>query len=146
MRHRKHGIKLGRTQEHRKALLASLVCALIENKRIRTTLAKAKKAQSLAERMVTLGRQGTLAARRRAISVLRREEFVKKLLAEIVPQFSGRNGGYTRIIKIGRRTSDSSEMAYLEWVGILVPDRTKKKKPDDKKGQKPSEEKPKEKK
>ena len=126
MRHRKNSVRLGRTSDHRKALLSSLVCNLIEEKRITTTLSKAKLARSLAERMVTLGKAGDLAARRRAISELRHEKFVTKLFAEIAPQFSGRQGGYTRILKLAKRRSDSSEMALLEWVGITAPDKKRK--------------------
>ena len=126
MRHRLQSSKLGRSPEHRAATIASLVCALIERKRIETTHAKAKQARSLAEKLVTVGKKGTLTARRNAISVLHHEEYVEKLLKEIVPQFSGRNGGYTRIIKLGKRRSDSSEMVLLEWVGIAPPERKKK--------------------
>ncbi|MDD4870362.1 MAG: 50S ribosomal protein L17 [Kiritimatiellae bacterium] len=134
MRHRLQSSKLGRSPEHRVATIASIVCALIERKRIETTLAKAKQARSLAEKLVTTGKQGTLAARRKAISELFREEYVEKLLKEIVPQFSGRNGGYTRIVKLGKRRSDSSEMVILEWVDIAPPERKKKpeKKPETK--------------
>jgi len=131
MRHRLQSSKLGRRPEQRAATIASLVCALVERKRIQTTHAKAKQARSLAEKLVTLCRPGTLDARRKAISVLHREEFVAMLMKDIVPQFSGRNGGYTRIIKLGRRSSDSSEMVLLEWVGIAPPE--KKKKVEDKK-------------
>jgi large subunit ribosomal protein L17 len=120
MRHRKKTVKLGRKTAHRNQLLSSLVCALIENKRIRTTLPKAKAARSLAEKMVTLGKKGTLADRRRAISVLHRPEMVKELFEQIAPGFEGRSGGYTRIIKLGRRISDGSEMALLEWVEAEV--------------------------
>lgn len=126
MRHRRKSVRLGRKAAHRKELLASLVCNLIEEKRIQTTLAKAKLARSLAEKMVTLGRAGTLAARRRAISVLRQEKCVTKLWGEIVPQLTGRQGGYTRILRLDRRSSDSSEMALLEWVGIAPADKKKK--------------------
>jgi large subunit ribosomal protein L17 len=136
MRHRKKSSMLGRSQSHRAATIASLVCALIERKRIKTTLAKAKQARSLAERMVTVGRGGDLTARRRAISELRCEESVSMLLKDIVPQFAGRNGGYTRIIKLGKRRSDSSEMVLLEWVGIAPPERKKKPKPEEKKAEK----------
>jgi len=130
MRHRKKNVKLGRTSAHRKATLASLVCNLIEEKRIRTTLAKAKLARSLAEKMVTLSRNGTLAARRRVIAKLSNIRYAAKLADEIVPQLSDRKGGYTRIVKLGRRRSDSSEMVILEWVGIRPPERKKKKKAD----------------
>lgn len=126
MRHRRKSVRLGRKAPHRKELLASLVCNLIEEKRIKTTLAKAKLMRSLAEKMVTIGRAGTLAARRRAISILRQEKCVTKLLNDIVPEFSGRQGGYTRILKLGRRISDGSEMALVEWVGIAPADKKKK--------------------
>lgn len=120
MRHRKKTVKLGRTSAHRNELLANLVCALIDNKRIKTTLPKAKAARSLAEKMVTLGKKGTLAARRRAISTLKQTDSVKELFDHIAPTFSERAGGYTRIIKLGRRISDSSEMVLLEWVDSIV--------------------------
>ncbi|MBN2302018.1 MAG: 50S ribosomal protein L17 [Lentisphaerae bacterium] len=128
MRHKKKDRKLGRSSSHRKALMAALVCSLIEEKRIKTTLMKAKEAQPIADKMVTLGRRGTLASRRNAIAEIRREKIVAKLFNEIVPQFADRHGGYTRIVKLGRRRSDGSEMAILEWVGIAVPDKKKKKK------------------
>jgi large subunit ribosomal protein L17 len=116
MRHRKKTVKLGRTAEHRKALLANQVCSLIEHQRIRTTLAKAKAARPLAERMVTLGKRGSLHARRTAFAVLRQKDAVKKLFDEIAPRTADRNGGYTRIVKLGQRKSDSAPIAYLEWV------------------------------
>lgn len=116
MRHRKKTVKLGRTSAHRNELLANLVCALIDNKRIKTTAPKAKAARSLAEKMVTLGKKGTLAARRQAIATLKQEKSVKELFDAVAPTFAERNGGYTRIIKLGRRISDSSEMVLLEWV------------------------------
>lgn len=116
MRHRKRTVKLGRTGAHRKALLSSLVCGLIQEKRIVTTLPKARAARSLAEKMVTLGKRGTLAARRQAISVLRRSDRVAVLFDEIAPQFSDRAGGYTRIVKLPPRGGDFSDMAILEWV------------------------------
>ena len=116
MRHRKKTVKLGRTSAHRNELLANLVCGLIEHRRIKTTVAKAKAARSLAEKMVTLGKKGTLAARRQAIATLKQEGLVRVLFDEIAPGFENRAGGYTRILKLGRRMSDSSEMALLEWV------------------------------
>jgi large subunit ribosomal protein L17 len=116
MRHRKSGNKLGRSGAHRRAMLAALVCGLIKEKRIKTTLPKARVTRSLAEKMVTLGRQGTLHARRQAIATLRQPDRVGILFDEIAPGFEGRNGGYTRIVKLGRRSSDGSEMAILEWV------------------------------
>ena len=128
MRHRKQTKKLGRSTSHRKALLASLVCNFIDERRIRTTLPKAKQARSLAERMVTLAKEGTLAARRAAVAVLRRKQHVAVLFRDIAPQFKDRSGGYTRILKLGRRPSDGSEMAVLEWVNIAAVDRRKKQK------------------
>ena len=116
MRHRKKTVKLGRTSAHRNELLANLVCGLIEHRRIKTTIAKAKAARSLAEKMVTLGKKGTLAARRQAIATLKQEELVRVLFDDIAPSFESRSGGYTRILKLGRRISDSSEMVLLEWV------------------------------
>ena len=130
MRHRKRTIKLGRTSAHRDALLASLVCNLNTYKRIQTTLPKAKVARSFAEKMVTLGKKGTLDARRRAISKLHREDSVKSLFESIAPSFKDRAGGYTRIMRLGRRASDSSEMAILEWVNYIPqPPKQKKKTP-----------------
>ncbi|MCF7864317.1 MAG: 50S ribosomal protein L17 [Kiritimatiellales bacterium] len=120
MRHRKRTVKLGRTTAHRNELLANLVCALIDHKRIKTTLPKAKAARGLAEKMVTLGRKGTLAARRQAVSSLKNQVSVKELFDNVAPTFSERPGGYTRIIKLGRRISDSSEMVLLEWVDFVV--------------------------
>ena len=120
MRHRKRTVKLGRTSAHRNELLANLVCALIDNKRITTTLPKAKAARSLAEKMVTLGKKGTLASRRQAISTLKQVDSVKELFDNVAPAFADRSGGYTRIIKLGRRISDSSEMVLLEWVDSIV--------------------------
>lgn len=117
MRHRKRTInKLGRNTAQREALLSSLVCNLIIAGRIKTTLPKAKTARRLAERMVTLGKRNTLATRRLAISRLHRKEVVKRLFDEVAPAMADRAGGYTRILKLGQRVSDSSEMALLEWV------------------------------
>ena len=118
MRHQKKTVKLGRTAEHRKALLANQVCSLIEHTRIKTTLAKAKAVRPFAEKMLTLGKRGTLHDRRNAIAYLHQPAAVKKLFEEIAPRSAGRNGGYTRIIKLGPRMSDSAPMAYLEWVDI----------------------------
>jgi len=116
MRHQKKTVKLGRSQAHRDALLSNQVCSLIIHQRIRTTLAKAKAARPLAEKMVTLGKKGTLHARRTATAYLHQPAAVKKLFDEIVPRSATRAGGYTRIIKLGPRKSDSAPMAVLEWV------------------------------
>ncbi|MEY2508422.1 MAG: large subunit ribosomal protein [Verrucomicrobiota bacterium] len=116
MRHQKKTVKLGLTAEHRKALLANQVCSLIEHQRIKTTLAKAKAVRPLAEKMVTLGKQGSLHARRTALAVLRQKKAVKKLFDDIAPRSADRKGGYTRIIKLGARKSDSAKVAFIEWV------------------------------
>ena len=116
MRHQKKTIKLGRTAEHRSALLANQVCALIQHQRIKTTLAKAKAVRPLAERMVTLGKNGSIHARRTAFAVLRQKSAVKKLFDDIAQRSAERNGGYTRIVKLGARKSDSARMAFIEWV------------------------------
>ena len=126
MRHRRNVSKLGRSSAHREALMASLVCNLIEQKQIRTTLAKAKQARSVAEKMVTLALKGTLAARRVAISRLHQPQLVATLFEEIAPQYAERPGGYTRIVKTVQRTGDGAEMAILEWVGIEAPNRKRK--------------------
>src|SRR4029453_8479911 len=120
MRHQKKTIKLGRKAEHRKALLANQVCRLSEHQPIRTTLAKAKAVRPLAEKMVTLGKKGSIHARRTAFAVLRQKNAVKKLFDEIAPRTAERNGGYTRIVKLGQRKSDSAPIAYLEWVDAAI--------------------------
>jgi large subunit ribosomal protein L17 len=116
MRHQKNTVRLGRKAEHRKTLLANQVCSLIEHRRIKTTLAKAKAVRPLAERMVTLGKDGSIHARRTAFATLRQKDAVKKLFDEIAPASGERNGGYTRIIRLGQRPSDSAFMALIEWV------------------------------
>lgn len=120
MRHQKKTVKLGRTAEHRKALLANQVCSLIEHQRIKTTLAKAKAVRPLAEKMVTLGKKNSLHARRTALAVLRQKDAVKKLFADIAPRSKERNGGYTRIVKLGQRKSDSAPIAFIEWVDAPI--------------------------
>lgn len=120
MRHRNKTVKLGRSQAHRDALLANQVCSLIEHRRIKTTLAKAKATRPLAEKMLTLGKKATLHARRTALSVLRQKDAVKKLFNEIAPRSAERKGGYTRIIKLGYRKSDAAPLAFLEWVDAPV--------------------------
>ncbi len=121
MRHLKRTAKLGRTSEHRTALLANLVCSLIRHRRITTTLAKAKAARSVAEKMVTLGKRGTLHDRRIASARLHQdEEAVRLLFKEIAPAHNDRNGGYTRIVKLSPRRGDSAELAILEWVNAVA--------------------------
>ena len=119
MRHRKNTVKLGRTTSQREALFASLVSNLILAKRVKTTLPKARAAKRLADKMVTVGKQGTLAARRQALSFLKLEAAVAELFGAVAPAMKDRAGGYTRVIKLGKRMSDSSEMCLLEWVDFV---------------------------
>jgi large subunit ribosomal protein L17 len=138
MRHLKRTAKLGRTSEHRNAMLANMVCSLIKHKQIKTTLAKAKAARSVAEKIVTLGKQGTLHARRLAAARLHtrnpavqlskderrkwreKEDVVRILFEEIAPAFKERNGGYTRIMRLDNRQGDASQRAILEWVDYVA--------------------------
>ena len=122
MRHLKRTAKLGRTGDHRNAMLANLVCSLIKHKRVTTTLAKAKAARSVAEKMVTLGKAGSLHDRRLAAARLHQEDAVKILFKEIAPVFKDRTGGYTRIIKAHQRQGDAAKVAILEWVELPVTD------------------------
>lgn len=108
--------KLGRPSNERRALLRNLVTSLLENGRIETTLQKAKATQRMAERMITLGKKNTLATRRRALAYITKEDAVTKLFAEIAPKYAERNGGYTRVLKLGPRRGDSAEMAIIELV------------------------------
>src|SRR5436305_15219270 len=122
MRHLKRTAKLGRTGQHRNAMLANLVCSLIKHKRITTSLAKAKAARSVAEKMVTLGKRGTLATRRLAVARLHQEDAVKILFTEIAPAQKERRGGYTRIVRLGQQQRDASQKAILEWVDLPLPE------------------------
>ena len=116
MRHKVHTFKIGRTGAHRKAMLANMVSSLIEHGEIRTTITKAKEARRVADKMVTLGKKGDLHRRRLAVSKLRDKTAVKKLFDEVAPQYTERNGGYTRIIKLSRRLGDAAEMCILQFV------------------------------
>lgn len=119
MRHQRKTAKLGRTQGHRDALLSNLAVSLIEHGRIKTTIAKAKALRPFVEKLVTKGKAGSLHSRRMALADLRHnEDAVTKLFTEIGPINAERKGGYTRIIKIGQRRSDASEMAFIEWVDL----------------------------
>jgi large subunit ribosomal protein L17 len=120
MRHQKNTRKLGRTSQHRDAMLANIVASLIIHKRVKTTLAKAKAARPLAEKLVTLGKGGTLHDRRLAVAKIGQKDVVGKLFKEIAPGFKDRKGGYTRIVKLGPRPSDSAPVAFLEWVDYVV--------------------------
>src|SRR5215213_3528665 len=111
MRHARTGKKLGRDSAHRKALYSNLAGALIEHGRIKTTEAKAKAVRPIAEKMITLGRRGDLAARRQALAYLRSQEVVHQLFAEVAPRFADRPGGYTRIVKLGPRAGDAPSSA-----------------------------------
>lgn len=122
MRHLKRTAKLGRKSEHRNAMLANLVCSLIKHKRVTTTLAKARAARSMAEKMVTLGKRGTVHHRRLAAARLHQEDAVKVLFNEIAPAQKNRAGGYTRITKLGQRQGDSAQLAILEWVELSSPE------------------------
>ena len=121
MRHHRSGKKLGRDSAHRKALYSNLAGSLIEHGRIKTTVAKAKAVRPIAEKMITLGRRGDLAARRQALAYLRSNDIVHILFAEVAPRFTDRPGGYTRITKLGPRQGDAAEMAYLEFVDYVPP-------------------------
>ena len=116
MRHRKEKRPLGRTSSHRDALLRNLVTSLIDKGRITTTLEKAKELRRVADRMVTLGKQGTLAARRRAAPIVRSDAAVKKLFAEVALWSESRPGGYTRILQLGTRPGDGATKAIIEFV------------------------------
>src|SRR5262245_59309298 len=161
MRHLKRTAKLGRTFEHRNAMLSNLVCSLIKHKRITTTLAKAKAARSVAEKIVTLGKRGTLHARRLAAARLHTsgpairlgkeeqkkwrtsEDVLRILFDEIAPAFKERNGGYTRIVKMEQRPGDSAQKAILEWVDevAVAPTPTESAEEGEKKDETKSEEK-----
>ena len=117
MRHRRNRHQLSRSASHRKLLLRNLCKELIDHERIRTTEAKAKAVKPEVEKLITLGKRGDLHARRRALSVLGQDKFaVYKLFEEVAPRYVDRPGGYTRILKLGPRRSDASEMVYLELV------------------------------
>ena len=117
MRHRRNRHKLSRDSAHRKALLRNLSKQLIEHERIRTSQAKAKAVKPEVEKLITLAKRGDLHARRQALSELSQDKFlVHKLFEEIAPRYADRPGGYTRIVKLGPRRSDSTEMVFLELV------------------------------
>ena len=118
MRHQRVQKKFGRSMEHRKALMKSLVTNLILADSIQTTLPKAKQARKDAEKIVTIARKGTLAARRLASSRLQQPKAVQKLFDKIVPAMEGRKGGYTRILKIGTRKGDGAPTCLLQWVTL----------------------------
>ncbi len=126
MRHRKGGSKLGRNPAHRRATLRNLVTNVIERERIETTLARARAARPLVERMITLGKRDSLHTRRQAAAFLMTPASVKRLFGEIGPRFSERPGGYTRIVRAGFRHGDNAEVAILELVGSEMKVKEKK--------------------
>ena len=108
--------KLGKTSTQRKAMLRQLVTDLLENGKLETTFYRAKEVQPVVEKMITLGKKGNLAAYRRAMAFITKEDVVQKLFKEIAPKYAERNGGYTRIVKIGPRRGDAAEMAIIQLV------------------------------
>ena len=119
MRHNKKGRKLGRKTAHRKALMSNLASALITNKRIKTTDAKAKELRRYIEPLVTFAKKGDLHSRRQVLKKIRHKSIVRELFEDIGPTFSNRNGGYTRIIKLGIRGNDCAPISMIEFVGML---------------------------
>ncbi len=127
MRHQRLRRKLGVKTQHRRALLRNLVKSLIERKRIRTTLARAKEASAFADKMVTIAKEGTLHARRRLISELGCQDSAGQLIKQIVPHFKERHGGYTRVLRLMPRPGDNSDMALLEFTAVIeMPKKPKK--------------------
>jgi len=137
VRHRKRGRQLGRNTNHRRALFRSLVTSLLEHERIETTEAKAKEIRGFTDRMITLGKQGDLPARRRALGFLRSKAVVSKLFDDVAGRFAGRQGGYTRLIKTRRRVGDAAEMVAIELVTKREATQSQSEKPASEKGGKP---------
>lgn len=127
MRHRVDTFKVGRSSAHRRSMLANMVSSLFEHGSIQTTVVKAKAARSFAERLITIGKKGDLHRRRLAVSKLRGKGAVKKLFDEIAPGYEGRNGGYTRILKLGKRRGDAAEMCILQLVEVAAVEEAPKK-------------------
>ena len=143
MAHAVHTRDLGRNKSWRQATVRSLAQALLKRERIQTTRAKAKEAQRLTERLITLGKNGSLSARRRAISVLNDVDLVGRLFADIAPRFKNRAGGYTRILHQGHRAGDGAEMAWIELVELKAKPEGKPKERGKKEERTPEKEKPK---
>ena len=127
MRHRVAGRKLSRHTQHRHLMFRNMVVSLLNHERIKTTLTKAKELRSWADKIITLGKRGDLAARRRAFDFLRDREAVKKLFEEIAPRFKDRQGGYTRIYKMGWRLGDAAPVSLIELTTYAPPEKEKKK-------------------
>jgi large subunit ribosomal protein L17 len=117
MRHRNGGFKLGRNTSHRRALLRNLVTSIILNDRVHTTITKAKASRPIVEKMITLGKNGSVHARRQALAYMMTPESVDRLFAIVAPRYETRPGGYSRIIRTGPRQGDASEMAFIELLG-----------------------------
>ena len=117
MRHRNGGFKLGRNTSHRRALLRNLVTSIILNDRCHTTITKAKATRPIVEKMITLGKNGSVHARRQALAYLMTPESVDRLFKIVAPRYAERNGGYSRIVRTGVRKGDASEMAFIELLG-----------------------------
>lgn len=128
MRHQIDKRKLGRTSEHRLAVLRNLATSLFEKERLMTTVAKAKELRRFAEGVITLAKNGSLHSRRLALKYVWKKEVLKKLFEEIGPRFEGRNGGYVRVVRIGERKGDGAPMAMVELVGSEYKKKEKKKK------------------
>ncbi|ORJ63069.1 50S ribosomal protein L17 [Geothermobacter hydrogeniphilus] len=128
MRHRKAGRRLGRNSSHRKAMLRNMVTSLLQHEKITTTDARAKELRKLAEKMITLGKRGTLHARRQVLQVIQDKKVVAKLFEQIAPRYQERPGGYTRIIKLGHRSGDNASMSIIELVEEELTIKPKKKK------------------
>jgi len=116
MRHNKSGRRLGRNSSHRKAMLRNMVTSLLDQEKITTTDARAKEVRKLAEKMITLGKKGDLHARRQALSVVQDKKVVAKLFDRLAPRYAERNGGYTRIMKVGNRAGDNAPVSIIEFV------------------------------
>ncbi|MEE9249559.1 MAG: 50S ribosomal protein L17 [Alphaproteobacteria bacterium] len=116
MRHRLSGRKLNRTGSHRKAMFANMAVALIKHEQIKTTLPKAKELRAVVDKLITLGKRGTLHARRQALAVLQDRDITGKLFDTLATRYAGRNGGYTRVLRAGHRYGDAAPMAYIELV------------------------------
>lgn len=149
MRHRKKDIKLGRATQHRAQMLANLVCSLIKHGRVRTTLPKARATAALADHMVTLAKKGLAKTsavhhRRLAVARLHQEDAVKMLFGTIAPRSTSRNGGYTRVVRLGVRIGDAATTAFVEWVDGVAPaeagdaEKAKKEKTTPQKTEKPA--------
>ncbi len=126
MRHRVAGRKLSRHTQHRELMFRNMLVSLLQYERIKTTLAKGKELRSWADRIISLGKQGTLHARRRAFALLRNREIVKKLFDEIAPKFKDREGGYTRVYRLGWRQGDGAPLSLVELVTYASPEEKKK--------------------